>query len=75
MSDVIGCYIDLDTMSIKWAKNGVDFGKAYDIKHELRNATFYPAVCLKVCNATFCPAVCLEVCNATTDPTVCFKAR
>ena len=48
MADVIGCYIDLDTMTIKWSKNGVDFGKAYDIPQALRSSTFFPAVCLKV---------------------------
>ena len=48
MADVIGSYIDLDTMSIKWSKNGVDFGKAYNIPQALRSSTFFPAVCLKV---------------------------
>lgn len=47
MSDVIGCYLDLDVNTIKWSKNGVDFGKAYDIPNSLNNAVFYAAVCLK----------------------------
>lgn len=47
MSDVIGCYIDLDVNTIKWSKNGVDFGKAYDIPNSLKNGVFYAAVCLK----------------------------
>ncbi|CAD5125087.1 DgyrCDS13328 [Dimorphilus gyrociliatus] len=47
INDVIGCYLDLDSYSVKWSKNGVDFGKAYDIPAHLQNETFYAAVCLK----------------------------
>ncbi|ESO02060.1 hypothetical protein HELRODRAFT_106435 [Helobdella robusta] len=47
LSDVIGCYLDLDNFTIKWSKNGVDFGKAYDIPPNLRHSVFYAAVCLK----------------------------
>lgn len=45
--DVIGCYLDLDLMKIKWSKNGKDFGNAYDIPAGLKNYAFFPAVCMK----------------------------
>ena len=48
MADVIGSFIDLDTMTIKWSKNGIDLGNAYTIPAQLRNSSFFPAVCLKV---------------------------
>ncbi|KAK2180352.1 hypothetical protein NP493_447g05038 [Ridgeia piscesae] len=47
LSDVLGCYINLDDMTIKWSKNGVDFGDAYVIQGNLKNAAFFAAVCLK----------------------------
>lgn len=47
LNDVIGCYLDLDDYTVKWSKNGVDFGKAYDIPPNLRNSTFFAAVGLK----------------------------
>jgi ATP-dependent RNA helicase DDX1 len=45
--DIIGCFIDLDLMKIKWSKNGNDFGYAYDIPANIRNNAFYPTVCMK----------------------------
>lgn len=45
--DVIGCFIDLDSMKIKWSKNGKVFESAYDIQSGLRNYAFFPAVCMK----------------------------
>jgi len=47
LSDVVGCYLDLDTNTVRWSKNGEIFGKAYDIPGDLRNGAFYAAVCLK----------------------------
>ncbi|CAL1280444.1 unnamed protein product [Larinioides sclopetarius] len=47
MHDVIGCYLNLDDRSIKFAKNGVDFGEAFKIPDNLRKSAFYPAVVLK----------------------------
>ncbi|XP_005093572.1 ATP-dependent RNA helicase DDX1 [Aplysia californica] len=47
MNDVIGCYLDLDKREIRWSKNGIDLGKAYDIPGHLSNEPFYPAVVLK----------------------------
>ncbi|XP_041375117.1 ATP-dependent RNA helicase DDX1-like [Gigantopelta aegis] len=47
VNDTIGCYLDLNNGEIKWAKNGVDLGKAYDIAENIRQETFYAAVVLK----------------------------
>ncbi|XP_064640088.1 ATP-dependent RNA helicase DDX1-like isoform X2 [Lineus longissimus] len=47
INDTIGCYLDLDSFTIKWSKNGTDFGKAYDIPANLRNSTYFASVCLK----------------------------
>ncbi|CAG5135709.1 unnamed protein product, partial [Candidula unifasciata] len=46
-NDVIGCHLDLDNMEIKWSKNGIDLGKAFDIPKDLKNEAFYAAVVLK----------------------------
>ena len=45
--DTIGCFIDLDTLKIKWSKNGNDFGNAYEINGGLRSYAFFPSVCMK----------------------------
>lgn len=45
--DVIGCFLDLDLMKIKWSKNGKDFGNAYEIPVALKNYAFFPSVCMK----------------------------
>lgn len=50
MHDVIGCYLDLDTMQIKFTKNGKDLGVAFTIPAALRDVAFFPAVVLKVSN-------------------------
>ncbi|XP_075234522.1 ATP-dependent RNA helicase Ddx1 [Lycorma delicatula] len=47
MHDVIGCYLDLDSMQIKFSKNGTDLGVAFTIPKQLQNATFFPSVVLK----------------------------
>uniref|UniRef100_A0A0B7AKG3 ATP-dependent RNA helicase n=1 Tax=Arion vulgaris TaxID=1028688 RepID=A0A0B7AKG3_9EUPU len=46
-NDVIGCFLDLDKMEIKWSKNGIDLGKAFDIPPKNKNDSFYAAVVLK----------------------------
>ena len=48
LEDVIGCFIDLGSSNIKFSKNGIDLGKAFDIPGHMRNAAFFPTVCLKV---------------------------
>lgn len=45
--DTIGCYLDLDNMKIKWSINGTDLGTAYEIPNNMKNLSFYPAVCMK----------------------------
>lgn len=47
MNDVIGSFLDLDQNEIRWSKNGIDLGKAYDIPGHLRSEPFYAAVVLK----------------------------
>ncbi|KAL3860216.1 hypothetical protein ACJMK2_010372 [Sinanodonta woodiana] len=47
MNDTIGCFLDLQKGEIKWSKNGVDLGKAYDIPGHLRAEKFFAALVLK----------------------------
>ncbi|GIY53024.1 ATP-dependent RNA helicase DDX1 [Caerostris extrusa] len=47
MHDVIGCYLNLDNRSIKFSKNGTDFGEAFKIPDNLKKSGFFPAVVLK----------------------------
>ncbi|XP_021364421.1 ATP-dependent RNA helicase DDX1-like [Mizuhopecten yessoensis] len=47
MNDTVGCYLDIDNAEMRWSKNGVDLGKAYDIPPHLRSEKFYAAVTLK----------------------------
>lgn len=47
MHDVIGCFLDLDSMMIKFSKNGSDLGNAFTIPANLRDSAFFPAVVLK----------------------------
>ncbi|KAK3085895.1 hypothetical protein FSP39_010136 [Pinctada imbricata] len=47
MNDVLGCWLNLDKGEIRWSKNGMDLGKAYDIPPHLKNEKFYAAVTLK----------------------------
>ncbi|KAK3707993.1 hypothetical protein QZH41_010740, partial [Actinostola sp. cb2023] len=53
INDVIGCYIDLDNYSMKFSKNGVDLGKAFDIPDDLCGKTFFAAVVLKNAEMSF----------------------
>ncbi|KAG8251426.1 ATP-dependent RNA helicase ddx1 [Homalodisca vitripennis] len=53
MHDVIGCYLDLDSMQIKYSKNGNDLGVAFTIPASLRDVAFFPAVVLKNAEISF----------------------
>ncbi|WAR11389.1 DDX1-like protein, partial [Mya arenaria] len=53
INDTIGCYLDLQKDEIKWSKNGIDFGKAYDIPGHMRNEKFFAAVVLKNAEMSF----------------------
>jgi ATP-dependent RNA helicase DDX1 len=48
MNDVIGCFLDLGSGEIKFSKNGVDLGKAFAVPQQVKSATLFPAVVLKV---------------------------
>ncbi|ESO95555.1 hypothetical protein LOTGIDRAFT_227238 [Lottia gigantea] len=47
MNDTIGCYLDLEKGEIRWSKNGIDLGKAYDLPKHTLNEKFFAAVVLK----------------------------
>ncbi|XP_064486490.1 ATP-dependent RNA helicase DDX1-like [Ornithodoros turicata] len=53
MHDVIGCYLDLDNNIVKYSKNGVDLGDAFQIAQNLRRCPFFPAVVLKNAEMSF----------------------
>lgn len=53
INDTIGCYLDLQKGEVKWSKNGVDLGKAYDIPGNMRSEKFYAAVVLKNAEMNF----------------------
>lgn len=53
LKDVIGCYLNLDTMEIHYSKNGNDLGKAFTLRSEFKNAVFHPAVVLKNAEMSF----------------------
>ncbi|GAA53872.1 ATP-dependent RNA helicase DDX1, partial [Clonorchis sinensis] len=48
--DVIGCFLDTIEHTVKWSKNGIDFGEAYHIPPDLFQsataAAFFPTVSL-----------------------------
>uniref|UniRef100_A0A146LC82 ATP-dependent RNA helicase n=2 Tax=Lygus hesperus TaxID=30085 RepID=A0A146LC82_LYGHE len=46
-NDVIGCMLDLDTGRIAFSKNGVDYGTAFQLSHQVQRTTLFPAICLK----------------------------
>lgn len=48
MHDVIGCYLDLESLQVKFSKNGKDLGLAFTIPKQLQDSAFFPAVVLKV---------------------------
>ncbi|CAK9304419.1 unnamed protein product [Gordionus sp. m RMFG-2023] len=45
--DTIGCYLNTDDHTIKFSKNGKDFGMAYKIPDYLKETPLYPSICLK----------------------------
>jgi ATP-dependent RNA helicase DDX1 len=47
LNDVIGCYLDLEGLTVSFTKNGKHFGTAFEISAELKGKRFYPAVLLK----------------------------
>ncbi|XP_050396746.1 ATP-dependent RNA helicase DDX1 [Patella vulgata] len=47
INDTIGNYLDMEKGEIRWSKNGVDLGKAYDIPRQMLNEKFFAAVVLK----------------------------
>ncbi|KAK6638511.1 ATP-dependent RNA helicase ddx1 [Polyplax serrata] len=53
MLDVIGCFLNLDDMEIKFSKNGQDFGLAFKIQSNMKDAVFFPAVVLKNAEMSF----------------------
>ncbi|XP_063839846.1 ATP-dependent RNA helicase Ddx1-like [Scylla paramamosain] len=80
LNDTIGCYLDLDSMEMRYSKNGVDLGKAFTLRSEFKNAVFHPAVVLKNAEVTFNfgqkdfkhppKAGYVAVCDASKDCTV-----
>lgn len=53
MSDVIGCYLNLDDMEIKFSKNGQDLGIAFKVPGNFKDGAFFPAVVLKNAEMSF----------------------
>ncbi|KAH3744762.1 ATP-dependent RNA helicase Ddx1 [Pelomyxa schiedti] len=47
ISDVIGCYADLDSGVIGFTKNGSDLGRAFTVPPNILRQGLYPAICLK----------------------------
>lgn len=47
INDVIGCYLNLEFGSIKYTKNGKEYGKAFEISRALMNKSFFASVTLK----------------------------
>jgi hypothetical protein len=48
LHDVIGCYLDLDNMSISFSKGGQPLGQAFTLRSEFKSVALFPAVVLKV---------------------------
>ncbi|XP_078483340.1 ATP-dependent RNA helicase DDX1 [Ciona intestinalis] len=53
MHDVIGCYLDVDEGKIKYSKNGIDLGHAFDIPGFLRKQPIFAACVLKNSELSF----------------------
>lgn len=47
LTDVLGCYLDLDAGVIHYSKNGNHFGEAFKIAGHLKGSAFYPACVIK----------------------------
>uniref|UniRef100_A0A0N5A8A6 ATP-dependent RNA helicase n=1 Tax=Syphacia muris TaxID=451379 RepID=A0A0N5A8A6_9BILA len=81
LGDTIGCLLDLDSMTISFAKNGQNYGKAFDIPAQMKNLQFFPAVVLKNAQIRFnygdselkyLPEGYVGVCKANFENTVEF---
>ncbi|KAF2360261.1 DEAD/DEAH box helicase domain [Trinorchestia longiramus] len=53
LHDVIGCYLDLDDMTISFSKGGVHLGQAFALPRDFKNTAFFPAVVLKNAEMAF----------------------
>uniref|UniRef100_UPI00358FAECF ATP-dependent RNA helicase DDX1 n=1 Tax=Myxine glutinosa TaxID=7769 RepID=UPI00358FAECF len=47
MHDCIGCYIDMDNGIVKYSKNGIDLGVAFEIPAQMRSGPMFAACVLK----------------------------
>jgi ATP-dependent RNA helicase DDX1 len=47
LNDVIGCFLDLNKREMRFSKNGMDLGKAFEIPQHLLDIGFFAAVTLK----------------------------
>ncbi|XP_076029050.1 ATP-dependent RNA helicase Ddx1-like isoform X1 [Oratosquilla oratoria] len=53
LHDVIGCYLDMEGMEMRYSKNGVDLGKAFSLRSDFKNATLFPSCVLKNAEMAF----------------------
>ena len=53
LHDVVGCWIDMDSKSVGFVKNGRDLGKAYDIPQSHLKTPWFPAISLKNAQVLF----------------------
>lgn len=53
LNDVIGCYLDLDNLTVSFSKNGSQLGKAFQISPQLKTSSFFPAVVVKNAEMSF----------------------
>ncbi|XP_037075202.1 ATP-dependent RNA helicase Ddx1-like [Pollicipes pollicipes] len=51
--DVIGCFLDLDGLQIRFSKNGKDLGPAFDVTKQAASEGLFPAVVLKNAEMAF----------------------
>lgn len=51
--DVIGCLLDTIDLEVRFTKNGVDLGQAFQINVDVKNKPFFPAVVLKNAELSF----------------------
>ncbi len=47
LGDTVGCLLDADAGTVAFSKNGVAFGKAFDVPKYMRGHILYPAAVLK----------------------------
>lgn len=53
LHDVIGCYLDLDNMTISYSKGGKELGLAFSLRSEFKNVALFPSVVLKNAEMVF----------------------